>query len=200
MNATRWTCDTLDWSHVNFVSNQDHLRALQARAVCLSVICTQALHWTVNGADVIIALRCREAGSTWEAICANRGTQTRTTRPASSSGYARCGDPDRSHGPERPRASRIRCDRRRPVPTVPGSLAPVASASVFVRELVTAAPVAVTGLASLTVVGPEPAHQRQGLVAPCTSPTQVPSTNSVKKAGREPAEPQHPPSRSTHRA
>jgi len=27
------------------------------------------MHWTVDGADAIIALRCREASSTWEAIC-----------------------------------------------------------------------------------------------------------------------------------
>jgi hypothetical protein len=36
------------------------------------------MHWTVNGADAIIALRCREASSTWEAICNNPDTQTRT--------------------------------------------------------------------------------------------------------------------------
>ena len=36
------------------------------------------MHWTVNGADAIIALRCREASSTWEAICNNPNTQTRT--------------------------------------------------------------------------------------------------------------------------
>jgi hypothetical protein len=35
-------------------------------------------HWTVAGADAIIALRCREASSTWEAICNNSNTQTRT--------------------------------------------------------------------------------------------------------------------------
>jgi hypothetical protein len=34
------------------------------------------MHWTENGADSIIALRCREASSTWEAICANRNNQT----------------------------------------------------------------------------------------------------------------------------
>jgi len=27
------------------------------------------MHWTVDGADAIIALRRREASSTWEAIC-----------------------------------------------------------------------------------------------------------------------------------
>ena len=37
-----------------------------------------ALAWTVSGADAIIALRCQEASSTWEAICNKPGTQTRT--------------------------------------------------------------------------------------------------------------------------
>ena len=36
------------------------------------------MHWTVAGADSIIALRCREATSTWEAICNTPNTQTRT--------------------------------------------------------------------------------------------------------------------------
>ena len=36
------------------------------------------MHWTVNGADAIIALRCKQASSTWEAICNNPDTQTRT--------------------------------------------------------------------------------------------------------------------------
>ena len=36
------------------------------------------MHWTINGADAIIALRCREASSTWEATCNNPNTQTRT--------------------------------------------------------------------------------------------------------------------------
>ena len=36
------------------------------------------MHWTVNGADAIIALRSREASSTWEAICNTPHTQTRT--------------------------------------------------------------------------------------------------------------------------
>jgi hypothetical protein len=36
------------------------------------------MHWTVGGADAIIALRCREASSTWEAICNTPHTQTRT--------------------------------------------------------------------------------------------------------------------------
>jgi hypothetical protein len=36
------------------------------------------MHWTTSGADAIIALRCREASSTWEAICNTPHTQTRT--------------------------------------------------------------------------------------------------------------------------
>jgi hypothetical protein len=36
------------------------------------------MHWTVNGADAIIALRCRQASSTWEAICSKPNTQTCT--------------------------------------------------------------------------------------------------------------------------
>jgi hypothetical protein len=36
------------------------------------------MHWTTSGADSIIALRCREASSTWEAICNTPDTQTRT--------------------------------------------------------------------------------------------------------------------------
>jgi hypothetical protein len=36
------------------------------------------MHWTVPGADSIIALRCHEASSTWEAICNTPNTQTRT--------------------------------------------------------------------------------------------------------------------------
>ena len=36
------------------------------------------MHWTVGGADAIIALRCREASSQWEAICNTPHTQTRT--------------------------------------------------------------------------------------------------------------------------
>ncbi|MEP7024272.1 MAG: hypothetical protein ABJB47_10830 [Actinomycetota bacterium] len=34
------------------------------------------MHWTVPGADAIIALRCAEASSQWEAICRNRHNQT----------------------------------------------------------------------------------------------------------------------------
>jgi hypothetical protein len=36
------------------------------------------MHWTVTGADSIIALRCREASSSWEAVCNTPDTQTRT--------------------------------------------------------------------------------------------------------------------------
>jgi hypothetical protein len=36
------------------------------------------MHWTVTGADSIIALRCREASRTWEATCNTQNTQTRT--------------------------------------------------------------------------------------------------------------------------
>jgi len=36
------------------------------------------MHWTLSGADAIIALRCREASSQWEAVCNTRDTQTRT--------------------------------------------------------------------------------------------------------------------------
>ncbi len=34
------------------------------------------MHWTIAGADAIIALRCTEASSQWEAICRNRHNQT----------------------------------------------------------------------------------------------------------------------------
>ena len=34
------------------------------------------MHWTVQGADAIIALRCREASSQWETICKQPRTQT----------------------------------------------------------------------------------------------------------------------------
>jgi len=34
------------------------------------------MHWTINGADAIITLRCAEASSQWEAICTNRHNQT----------------------------------------------------------------------------------------------------------------------------
>ena len=34
------------------------------------------MHWTQDGADAIIALRCKEASSQWEAICNHRHNQT----------------------------------------------------------------------------------------------------------------------------
>jgi hypothetical protein len=36
------------------------------------------MHWTLPGADAIIALRCREASSYWEAVCNTPDSQTRT--------------------------------------------------------------------------------------------------------------------------
>jgi len=36
------------------------------------------MHWTLPGADAIIALRCREASSHWEAVCNTPDSQTRT--------------------------------------------------------------------------------------------------------------------------
>jgi hypothetical protein len=51
-------------------------------AGCKSVIGQRlkqsGMHWTTAGADAIIALRCREASSTWEVICNMPRTQTRT--------------------------------------------------------------------------------------------------------------------------
>ena len=51
-------------------------------ASCKSVIGQRlkqaGMHWTVNGADAIIALRCRQASSTWETVCNSPHTQTRT--------------------------------------------------------------------------------------------------------------------------
>jgi hypothetical protein len=51
-------------------------------ASCKTVISQRlkqsGMHWTVAGADSIIALRCKEASRTWEAICNNPDTQTRT--------------------------------------------------------------------------------------------------------------------------
>jgi hypothetical protein len=53
-----------------------------AEASCKTVIGQRlkqsGMHWTVGGADAIIALRCREASSTWEAICNSHHTQIRT--------------------------------------------------------------------------------------------------------------------------
>ena len=34
------------------------------------------MHWTLDGADSIIALRCREASSQWEAVCGAPHNQT----------------------------------------------------------------------------------------------------------------------------
>ena len=49
-------------------------------AGCKSVIGQRlkqsGMHWTVNGADSIITLRCAEASSQWETICSNRHNQT----------------------------------------------------------------------------------------------------------------------------
>jgi hypothetical protein len=51
-------------------------------AACKTVIGQRlkqaGMHWTQDGADAIIALRCREASSTWEAICNTPHTQTRS--------------------------------------------------------------------------------------------------------------------------
>ena len=35
------------------------------------------MHWTINGADSILTLRCAQARSQWEAICNTPHTQTR---------------------------------------------------------------------------------------------------------------------------
>jgi hypothetical protein len=49
-------------------------------ASCNSVVAQRlkqaGMHWTVAGADAIIALRCKEASSQWEAICDHRHNQT----------------------------------------------------------------------------------------------------------------------------
>ena len=51
-------------------------------AGCKSVIGQRlkqsGMHWTTDGADAIIALRCAEASSQREAICNAPRTQTRT--------------------------------------------------------------------------------------------------------------------------
>jgi hypothetical protein len=51
-------------------------------AGCKSVIGQRlkqsGMHWTIPGADAIIALRCKEASSQWEATCNTPHTQTRT--------------------------------------------------------------------------------------------------------------------------
>jgi len=49
-------------------------------AGCKSVIGQRlkqsGMHWTINGADAILTLRCAEASSQWEAICNHRHNQT----------------------------------------------------------------------------------------------------------------------------
>ena len=51
------------------------------KAGCKSIVAQRlkqaGMHWTTDGADAIIALRCREASSQWEAICNTPHTQTR---------------------------------------------------------------------------------------------------------------------------
>jgi hypothetical protein len=53
-----------------------------AEASYKTVICERlkqaGRHWTVNGADAIIALGCQQVGSTWETACKQASTQTRT--------------------------------------------------------------------------------------------------------------------------
>jgi hypothetical protein len=50
-------------------------------AGCKSIVAQRlkqaGMHWTTDGADAIIALRCREASGQWEAICNTPHTQTR---------------------------------------------------------------------------------------------------------------------------
>jgi hypothetical protein len=50
-------------------------------ACCKSIVAQRlkqaGIHWTTDGAHAIIALRCREASSQWEAICNTPHTQTR---------------------------------------------------------------------------------------------------------------------------
>jgi hypothetical protein len=50
-------------------------------AGCKNIVGTRlkqaGMHWTTDGADSIIDLRCREASSQWEAICNTPHTQTR---------------------------------------------------------------------------------------------------------------------------
>jgi hypothetical protein len=52
-------------------------------AGCKSVIGQRlkqsGMHWTIDGADAIITLRCREASSHWETMCNIPRTQTRTS-------------------------------------------------------------------------------------------------------------------------
>ena len=56
---------------------------LRRRRIKLQTVIGQRLkqsgrHWTVTRADSIIALRCREASRTWEAVCNTSHTRTRT--------------------------------------------------------------------------------------------------------------------------
>ena len=57
------------------------------RQTCLSLVCKTVIGqrlkqsgmlWSLAGADAIIALRCREASTRWEAICNTPDAQTRT--------------------------------------------------------------------------------------------------------------------------
>ena len=50
--------------------------SVPVEAGCQAVGQQSGMHWTVNGADSIITLRCAEASSQWEAICRNRHNQT----------------------------------------------------------------------------------------------------------------------------
>jgi hypothetical protein len=56
-----------------FVSYRDKVKSVIRQRLKQS-----GMHWTTDGADAIIALRCREASSQWEAICNIPHTQTRT--------------------------------------------------------------------------------------------------------------------------
>jgi hypothetical protein len=51
-------------------------------ASCKSVVGQRlkqaGMHWTVGGADAILALRCQQASNTWETVCNSPHTQTRT--------------------------------------------------------------------------------------------------------------------------
>ncbi len=51
-------------------------------ASCKTVVAQRlkqaGMHWTLAGTDAIIALRCKEASSQWEAICDHRHNQTQT--------------------------------------------------------------------------------------------------------------------------
>lgn len=51
-------------------------------ASCKTVVGQQLkqadMHWTVTGTGAIIALRCREGSSTWQAVCNTPHSQTWT--------------------------------------------------------------------------------------------------------------------------